>query len=145
MQLSRQQKIQFRDEGYIVIPGAVSRLMVDDALRAINHSLGEEGMSKDDLPRLRAQSYCNEVQKTRTITDLLNNSPVFPLVESLVGEGNLQPVGAGQIALRFPPIPPTTPVHRAATSTDSALVSTAVPRAPITAVLPVWPSCCSPS
>ena len=46
-------------------------------------------MNKNDLPRLRAQSYCNEVQKTRVITNLMNRSPVFSLAESLLGEGNL--------------------------------------------------------
>ena len=76
--------------------------MIDDAIRAINFSLGYEGMNKNDLPRLRAQSYCNEVQKTRVITDLMNRSPVFSLAESLLGEGYLQEVSAGHIAPRFP-------------------------------------------
>ena len=102
MQLTGQQKRAFRELGYTVLRGVIPQVMIDDALRAINHSLGYEGMAKDDLPRLRAQSYCNEVQKTPPITDLMNRSPVFPLVESMLGEGNLQEVGAGQIALRFP-------------------------------------------
>lgn len=33
MQLTHQQKLSFRTEGYIVIPGAVPRIMVDHALR----------------------------------------------------------------------------------------------------------------
>ena len=102
MELTRQQKYGFRQLGYTVLVGAVPQVMIDDALRAINYSLGYEGMNKNDLPRLRAQSYCNEVQKTRVITDLMNRSPVFSLAESLLGEGNLQEVSAGQIALRFP-------------------------------------------
>jgi len=109
MQLTRQQKRAFRELGYTVLRGAVPKVMIDDALRAINHSLGYEGMNKDDLPRLRAQSYCNEVQKTPAITDLMNRSPVFPLVESLLGEGNLQAISAGQIALRFPVEPTSDP------------------------------------
>ncbi len=78
MELTRQQKYEFRQLGYTVLRGAVPQVMIDDALRAINFSLGYEGMNKNDLPRLRTQSYCNEVQKTRVITDLMNRSPVFP-------------------------------------------------------------------
>lgn len=102
MELTRKQKLTFHEQGYLVIPGVVPRMMVDAALHAINHSLGQEGMNKEELPVLRSRSYCREIQKEAVITDLLNRTPLFPLVESLVGEGNLQPVGAGQIALRFP-------------------------------------------
>jgi len=102
MQLTGHQKRAFCELGYTVSRSVIPQVMIDDALRAVNHSLGYKGMSKDDLPRLRAQSYCNEVQKTATITNLINRSPVFPLVESLLGKGNLQEVSAGQIALRFP-------------------------------------------
>ena len=45
MQLTRQQKLQFHRDGYLIIPGAVRLSMVDRALRAINHSLGEQGMN----------------------------------------------------------------------------------------------------
>ena len=82
MELTRQQKYGFRQLGYTVLRGAVAQVMIDDALRAINYSLGYEGMNKNDLPRLRTQSYCNEVQKTRVITDLMNRSPVFSLAKS---------------------------------------------------------------
>ena len=102
MQLTRQHKLQFHRDGYLKIPGAVSLIMIDRALRAINHSLGEQGMSKDDLPTLRAQSYCSEVQQDPALTDLFNRSPVFPLAESLLGAGKVQSTGSGQIALRFP-------------------------------------------
>lgn len=102
MQLTRQQKLEFHRDGYLQIPGAVSRLMVDQALRAINHSLGEEGMNKEDLPTLRSRSYCSEVQKDPAIVDIFNRSPIFPLAESLLGPGNVCETNAGQIALRFP-------------------------------------------
>ena len=58
MELTRQQKYGFRQLGYTVLVGAVPQVMIDDALRAINYSLGYEGMNKNDLPQLRAQSYC---------------------------------------------------------------------------------------
>jgi hypothetical protein len=102
MELTRRQKQSFHDQGYLVIPGVAPRVMVDAALHAINHSLGQEGMNKEELPVLRSRSYCREIQKEPAITDLLNKTPLFPLVESLVGAGNLLPVSAGQIALRFP-------------------------------------------
>lgn len=109
MQLTHQQKLEFHHNGYIKIPGAVSRLMVEQALRTINHSLGEEGMNKDDLPTLRSRSYCSEVQKDPAITDIFNRSPVFPLAESLLGTGNVLATSAGQIALRFPVAPVADP------------------------------------
>ena len=102
MELTARQKQTFYEEGFIVLRGAVSRLMVETALQAINHSLGEEGMNKEELPILRARSYCRDAQRLPALTDLINRTPVFPIVESMIGEGNLLPVGGAQIALRFP-------------------------------------------
>jgi hypothetical protein len=103
--LSIAQKCRFRDEGYLVLPGAVSRAQVTAARHAINHSLGEEGMNKDELPRMRSQTYCREIREDAAISDLANRSSVIPAVESLVGAGNVQTPGGGQIALRFPRAP----------------------------------------
>jgi hypothetical protein len=105
MQLTRQQKLNFHRDGYIKISGAVPQRMVEQALRAINHSLGEEGMNKEDLPTLRSRFYCGEVQKDPAITDIFNHSPVFTLSQSLLGEDNVLEASAGQIALRFPTAP----------------------------------------
>lgn len=102
MELTRRQKHTFYEEGYLVIRGVVPQIMVETALHAINYSLGSEGMNKEELPILRSRSYCREIQNHPAITDLFNRSPIFSLAESLVGEGNLLPCGAGQIALRFP-------------------------------------------
>ena len=76
MQLTNQQKLDFYENGYLKIPGVVSPLMINAALHAINYSLGEEGMNKDDLPTLRAQSYCKEIRKSPAVTDLANKSAV---------------------------------------------------------------------
>ena len=38
MELTRQQKYEFRQLGYTVLLGAVPQVMIDDALRAINYS-----------------------------------------------------------------------------------------------------------
>jgi hypothetical protein len=102
MELTRRQKLQFYEEGYLKIPGVVPRVMVEAARHAMNHSIGEEGMSKEDLTTMRSRSYCRELQNAPVITDLFNKSPIIPLAESLVGAGNVQPAGSAQIALRFP-------------------------------------------
>jgi hypothetical protein len=105
MQLTRQQKLEFYENGYLKIPGVAPQIMVDAAKHAINHSLGEEGMNKDELPILRAQSYCKEIRNSAAITDLVNRTPMIAIVESMFGEGNVLPVKGGQIALRFPRAP----------------------------------------
>ena len=105
MQLTTQQKLDFYENGFLIIPGAVSPFLVNAALHTINYSLGEEGMNKNDLPTLRAQSYCKEMRNAPAVTDLANKSAMIPVMESLVGEDNLIAVESGQIALRFPHLP----------------------------------------
>ena len=51
-------------------------------------------MNKDDLPTLRAQSYCKEIRNSPAVTDLANKSAVIPVVESLLGKGNLDGLGS---------------------------------------------------
>lgn len=101
MQLDHGQKRAFHEQGYVVVPGVVPRVMVDGALKAINHSVGQ-GMPAEQMATMRAQSYCTELQGAPVITDLWNRTPALPLAESLVGEGKLRPIRGAQIALRFP-------------------------------------------
>lgn len=101
MKLTYQQKLDMFHKGYIKVPGVIPPIMVEQALRHINHSLGE-GMNPADMPILRAQSFCPEIQRTPPIKDLYNKTPVKDLVESLLGEGTTEPQSGGQIALRFP-------------------------------------------
>lgn len=101
MQLSRAQKLDFIENGYLKVPGVVPQIMVNAALRAINHSVGE-GMDPAKMTTFRSQSYCSEVQATPEISGLLNATPALSLAESLVGDGQLRATHAGQIALRFP-------------------------------------------
>ena len=113
MQLTYAQKQQIFEKGYVKVPGVVPQFMVNEALKAINHSLGE-GIDPNKLPTFRSQSYAPEVQKSPVILDLFNKTPAFSLAESAIGEGKMQPArGAGQIALRFPqlvdPPPALTP------------------------------------
>src|SRR5207302_1479359 len=60
MELSYLQKREIYENGYVHLPGVVPRVMVDAALRAINHSVGE-GMNADEMVRMRAQTYCREL------------------------------------------------------------------------------------
>ena len=100
--LTNEQRQQFYKLGYIVLRQVIPSSMVENVRRSINHSMGEEGLNKEDLPRLRQQSYCNEIQKSPLIIDLCNETKVFSCIESLLGEGNVEKVTTGQIALRFP-------------------------------------------
>jgi hypothetical protein len=110
MKLTFQQKQSMLTNGYIHVPGAIPNIMVDRALRHINHSVGE-GMPPERMQIFRAQSYAPELQNQPPIADLFNRTPVKSLVEDLIGEGNTLPVNGGQIALRFPALqdPPGAP------------------------------------
>jgi hypothetical protein len=102
MRLTNQQMREFHEDGYVIVRGAVPRLMIDDARRAINHHLGQAGLPPDKLTEYSARSYCPEITGTPPIVDLFNRTPLFDLVESMLGEGNLLPIKGAQIALRFP-------------------------------------------
>jgi hypothetical protein len=101
MQMSYNQKKQFFEEGYIVLPGVVPQAMVREARKAINASLGQ-GMDAEQMTKFRAQSYCPELQRSELMTDLVMKTPIWGYAESMIGEGNLLPVTGAQIALRFP-------------------------------------------
>jgi hypothetical protein len=104
--LTTVQKREFYDRGYIVIRGAIPRVMVNAARQAINHSIGNVGQSGEDMGNHRAAQFCRDLHNTPVITDLFNRSPVISLAESLMGEGNLQtPIGGAQVAPRFPVVP----------------------------------------
>ena len=49
--LSLAQKRQFHDEGYLKIPGVVPKVLLDEALRAVNHSIGEVGLGGEDMEK----------------------------------------------------------------------------------------------
>ncbi|MCC7262727.1 MAG: phytanoyl-CoA dioxygenase family protein [Candidatus Latescibacteria bacterium] len=108
MQLSYAQKLEIYRRGFVQLPGVVPQVMVDAALRAINHSFGE-GMDPALLNQFRSQSYCPELRQHEVITNLFNQTPASDLAASAVGR--LRPVGGGQIAVRFPSLqdPPEEP------------------------------------
>lgn len=110
MQLTYVQKQEFYQNGYVKIPGVIPQIMIDAAVRAINASVGQ-GIDPAQVPIYQARSFCPELQREPVITDLFNKTPALALAESMIGVGKIQPVGAGQIALRFPVLqdPPSPP------------------------------------
>ena len=102
MELTQEQKQHLYERGYVRLPGVVPRERVHAALRAINASLGGQGIDPATLPTFRAQSYCPELQSSPVITDLLTDTPLWSIAESGIGPGNIRSVRGGQIALRFP-------------------------------------------
>src|SRR4051794_2173079 len=111
MELTHVQKQAIYDKGYVHLPGVVPRVMVDAALRAINHSVGE-GMNADEMVRMRAQTYCRELTGTPVIIELFNATPARSLVESAIGLEKIKPIRSGQIALRFPTMQAPPPAAR---------------------------------
>lgn len=102
MLLTNDQTTGMYENGFVRLPGILPRCEIGSALQAINFSLGQKGMHPDELPDLRSQSYCREMQTDRAITDLFNATPLSTLSQQFLGEGNVSPVKLGQIALRFP-------------------------------------------
>ena len=100
--LTASQKRQFHKEGYLAVRGVIPKVMTDAARRAINHSIGSVGQTGEDREKFRVSAYCDELKSAPVITDLFNKTPVIPIAESLIGEGNVLPIGGAQLALRFP-------------------------------------------
>ncbi len=102
--LTRTQIQSFYEEGYIRIPGAVPKVMVDAARKAINHSIGAVGVGGDNLDNFKVGAYCDELKNQAAMTDLYNKSPVMSIAEQLIGEGKVMPVNGVQMAMRFPTV-----------------------------------------
>lgn len=107
--LDRAQKRAILDDGYTLLPGVVPRALVDRALRAINQSLGSEGLPPDQLPVYRARTYTPGLVRSPEVRGLLLDSPLFGLVGSVIGDGRVKVPSEGQIALRFPTPAPGSP------------------------------------
>ena len=100
--LTRRQKLQFHEQGWIQIKGAVPSVMVEKARKAINHSVGNVGRGADNPERHRDGQYCDELRNAPVIANLFRKTPLLDAAESLMGKNSFNPPGAGQIALRFP-------------------------------------------
>jgi ectoine hydroxylase-related dioxygenase (phytanoyl-CoA dioxygenase family) len=100
MTLSDSQKLEFIENGFLVVRNAVPQELISRALRSINSAMGaslDEGRNG-----FQSGSYVPDLCGSPVITDLVNATNVFPMVESLVGEGYVAVADRGQIALRFP-------------------------------------------
>ncbi|QHT60833.1 phytanoyl-CoA dioxygenase family protein [Paenibacillus lycopersici] len=97
MELTYRQKRQLIEEGYVKIPGVVPGIMIREAMKAINHSIGK-GVPDGH----HGANYCKELENKPCITDLFNRTPAKAIIDSLVGDDGYHPIGMGQIALRFP-------------------------------------------
>lgn len=108
-ELTQQQKRDLYDDGFAALPGVVPDELVHRAVRAINHSLGTQGLHPDALTYLRFRTYCPELSSSPAILDLLYQSPLWNIVQTAIGEGQVSKPTWAQIALRLPraddPIP----------------------------------------
>ncbi len=100
--LSLAQKRQFYEEGFLKIPGVVPKVLVDEALRAVNHSIGTVGLGGEDMDNHRSAFFCAELLKAPVILDLFRKSPAIEIAEELMGEGNVMPLLNAKPYPRFP-------------------------------------------
>lgn len=100
--LTPSQKREFVEEGYLIIPGAISKVLIDAALRAVNHSIGNVGLGGEDPANNRSAFHCAELLDAPVILDLYRKSPVMEIAESLMGQGNVLPVERAKPYPRFP-------------------------------------------
>lgn len=103
--LTANQKREFVDRGYLKIPGAIPLAQVEAARRAINHSIGTVGLGGENLENNRSAYHCAELCDQPVITDLFNGPVVTSVFESLMGEGNVQPITWAKPYPRFPLAP----------------------------------------
>ena len=100
--LTLAQKREFYDEGYLKIPGVVPKVLIDEALRAVNHSIGTVGLGGEDMENNRSAFHCAELLRAPVILDLFNKSPVIEIAEELMGKGNVLPIIQAKPYPRFP-------------------------------------------
>lgn len=102
MSITVAQKRQFVEEGYLKIPGAVPKHMIETARRAVNYSIGNVGIGGEDLANHRSGFFCAELLDAPFIIDMYNETPVMEIAEALMGKGNVLPVARAKTYPRFP-------------------------------------------
>lgn len=111
--LTSAQKREFVEQGFLKIPGAIPKVLVDRALHAVNHSIGHVGLGGEDMANSRSAFFCAELLDAPVILDLYRKSPVIEIAESLMGKGNVLPVEKAKPYPRFPlPVDQDPPVPR---------------------------------
>ena len=76
--LTRHQKQEFFQNGFLKIPEVVPQLMVDVALRAINHAVGNAERQGPEPVNHRVAQLCDELRDAACITNLFDRS-FFPI------------------------------------------------------------------
>ena len=100
--LTESQKLHLVEQGYVKVSGAIPMEMIERARRAVNHSIGTAGMGGENPDGNRSAFFCAELLDAPVITDLYNKTGVVAVAESLMGEGNVQPVERAKPYPRFP-------------------------------------------
>lgn len=108
--LTEAQAASLRGDGWLHLPCAVPRAVVDRAKRAINASLGK-GLDPQRIESYRARSFCPELQAEAVVTDLLYGGAAWEVAQSLIGAGRVKRPATGQIALSFPETSPDAHIH----------------------------------
>ena len=93
MVLTTEQKRAFYEDGYVTLRGAMPNLMVKQARKTTNIYMRDNVLAQGKNPGLSDHP---------DITDLYHKTPLATLAESLVGPGNLAPIGSAAIKLHFP-------------------------------------------
>lgn len=87
MKLTTEQIREFYHRGYVKIPGAISKSMVDTARQAINYSIGTLSPKGLNLAKHHGGGeVVSNLNSSPMIKDLYHKSPVISLTESLLGE-----------------------------------------------------------
>ncbi|QGQ97588.1 hypothetical protein EHS13_23210 [Paenibacillus psychroresistens] len=97
MQLTFDQKKQLLEDGYVKVPGVVPKIMVQEAMKAINYAIGQ------GIPAERGglRPY-QKLESQEVISNLINKTPAKDLLDSLLGEGMYHEINYGQVEPRFP-------------------------------------------
>lgn len=102
MELTHDQKKNFYDEGFLKVENVVPKIMVEEALKEINHSIGRLGIHPNKLREYGARSFCPELTEESSIVDMFHKTPAKELIGSMLNINQMEQVSKGQIALRFP-------------------------------------------
>ena len=97
--LTPEQIAGFTQTGYLILPKLVSEELVADALRNINMGLGHGAAFRRQPDGIKASA---QLRQHPSILGLLYSSPLFGVVEQLIGEGKAKKPKMAQVALRFP-------------------------------------------
>jgi len=98
--LTEGQRDAFIRDGFFIVKGAVPRALATAALAEINRALLKPGAAtQQEDGGIR---YCSEAAGSDKILALLYGSPLWTIVQRLVGRGRTAKLQQGQVALRPP-------------------------------------------